>query len=123
EAHFEAKTALILFLEADAARPNDPFILQKISKQYSDSISDVSDPAGKKAFAEKSLAYARRAVALQPKNAANVLSVAISYGKLGLCSDLRTEIECSRFVKDYAERALVLDPSYDWACHVLGRWH
>jgi tetratricopeptide (TPR) repeat protein len=122
-ASFNARTALSLLLKADAARPNDPFILQKISEQYSDSMGDTRDPAEKKHLAEKALAYAQRAVALQPENAVNVLSVAISYGKLGLCSDTRTEIEYSRFVKDYAERALALDPNYDWACHVLGRWH
>ncbi|HTB80916.1 MAG TPA: hypothetical protein VK717_08520 [Opitutaceae bacterium] len=122
-ARFDTKAALGLFLNADAARPNDPFILQKISEQYSDSMDDTHDPVEKKHLAEKALAYAQRAVALQPESAVNVLSIAISYGKLGLCSDTRTEVEYSRFVKDYAERALALDPNYDWACHVLGRWH
>ncbi len=44
EAHFDEKAALGFFNKADAARPNDPFILQEITKQYSDSISDTSDP-------------------------------------------------------------------------------
>ncbi|HZP60082.1 MAG TPA: hypothetical protein VFB27_07120 [Opitutaceae bacterium] len=123
EAHFDSKTALACLLKADAARPNDAFILQKISQQYSDSVEDLSDPAAQRQLAEKALAYARRAVALQPKNAVNVLSVAICYGKLSLCSDTRTEIEDSRRVQEYAERAIALDPKYDWAYHVLGRWN
>ncbi|HWZ94037.1 MAG TPA: hypothetical protein VNW30_02490 [Opitutaceae bacterium] len=123
EAHFDAKTALGLFLKADAARPNDPFILEKISKQYSDSIIDTADPDEKKRRAEKAVAYAQRAVALEPKSAINLTSLAVSYGKLGFYSSTRTEIAYSRLVKDYAERALALNPNYDWACHVLGRWN
>ncbi len=123
EARFDPQTALSLLLKADAARPNDPFILQKISKQYSDSISDLPGNAEKRRFAGQALAYAQRAVALQPKSAVNVLSIAISYGKLSQCSDTRSEIADSRLVRDYAERALALDPHYDWAYHVLGRWN
>jgi hypothetical protein len=123
EARFDAKAALGLFLKADAARPNDPFILEKISKQYSDSISDTADPGEKKRRAEKALAYARRAVALEPQSAVNLTALAISYGKLGFYSSTRTEIAYSRLVQDYAGRALALDPNYAWAYHVLGRWN
>jgi tetratricopeptide (TPR) repeat protein len=123
EAHFDTKTALNLFLKADAARPNDPFILEKISRQYSDSISDTADPDEEKHRAEKAVAYAQRAVALEPNSPVNLTSLAVSYGKLSLRSNTRTEIAYSRLVKDYAERALALDPNYDWAYHVLGRWN
>jgi tetratricopeptide (TPR) repeat protein len=123
EARLDAKTALVLFLKADAARPNDPSILEKISKQYSDSISDTANTDEKKRRAGKAVDYAQRAVALAPTSAVNLTSLAVSYGKLGFYSNLRTEIAYSRLVKDYAERALELDPNYDWAYHVLGRWN
>jgi tetratricopeptide (TPR) repeat protein len=123
EAHFDTKTALGFFLKADAARPADPFILEKISRQYSDFISDTADTAEKKRRAEKAVAYALRAVALEPKSAVNLTALAVSYGKLGFYSNTRTEIACSRLVEDYAGRALALDPNYDWAYHVLGRWN
>jgi len=123
EAHFDTKTALGFFLKADAVQPNDPFILEKISRQYSDSISDTADPAEKKRRAEKAVAYAQRAVALEPNSAVNLTSLAVSYGKLGFYSSRRIEITYSRLVEDYAGRALALDPNYDWAYHVLGRWN
>jgi tetratricopeptide (TPR) repeat protein len=123
EAHFDAKTALGLFLQAAGARPNDPFILEKISRQYSDSIIDTADPGEKKRRAEKAVAYAQRAVALEPRSAVNLTSLAVCYGKLSLHSSTRTRVAYSRLVKDYAERALALDPNYDWAYHVLGRWN
>ena len=123
EARFDSTTALTLFLQADAAHPNHPFILQKIARQYSDLDFDTPDLAEKKRLCTTALAFAQRSVALAPTNAVNVLSLAICYGKLGVYSDTRTKIEYSRLVKDYAERALALDPAYDYAHHVLGRWH
>jgi len=123
EARFDSKAALAAFLQADAAHPNNAFILRKISRQYSDRTIDTNDVAEKKRLCIESLEYGKRAVELQPDNAVNVLSLAICYGKLGLYSDVRTRIEYSRLVRDNAERALKLNPDYDYAHHVLGRWH
>jgi Flp pilus assembly protein TadD len=123
EAHFDSRAALDLFRRADAARPDDAFIQQKLSRQYSDLTIDTPDFAEKKSLCTESLAHALRAVELKPDDAVNVLSLAICYGKLGLYSDTRTKIEYSRLVKDHAERALALNPAYDYAHHVLGRWH
>ncbi|MEO7600279.1 MAG: hypothetical protein ABIV50_15200 [Opitutus sp.] len=123
EAQFDSRRALDCFLRADAAHPNNGYILQKISRQYSDLTVDTTDVAEKKRLCIAALDYGRRAVDLQPDNAVNVLSLAICYGKLGLYSDTRTKIEYSRLVRQYAERALSLNPDYDYAHHVLGRWH
>ena len=123
EAKWDTRTALTLFKQADALRPNDAMILQKISKQYSDATSDTADPAEKQRLSTEALTYAQRAVALEPKNAINVLSVAICYGKLATFADTRTKLEYSRHVKEYAEQALALKPDYDYAHHVLGRWN
>lgn len=115
--------ALELFKEADRERPGEPFILQKIAKQYSDSIADLADRNAKRRHAEQAIAWSRRAAELAPDDAVIRLSIAISYGKLALFSDTRTKVEVSRRVKEEAERAIALDPDYDWAYHVLGRWH
>ena len=123
EARFDSREALMLFRRADALWPNDAMILQKISKQYSDATSDTTNVVEKKQLCTKALAYAQRAVDLQPHNAVNVLSLAICYGKLATLSDTRTKLEYSRLVKQYAEQALALDPNYDYAHHVLGRWN
>ncbi len=123
EARLETGAALRHFLEADKLKPNDPFILQKIARQYSDSVVDTRDDEEKKRLAQTALDYSLRAVRLEPTNPENVLSVAVSHGKLAVYSDTRTKIEYSRLIKEEAERALALDPNYDWAHHVLGRWH
>jgi tetratricopeptide (TPR) repeat protein len=123
EAKLDARGALALFLAAEQAKPNDPFILQKIARQYSDQIVDLASVDEKKASAQRALEYSQRAVALAPNDAVNVLSLAVCHGKLALYSDTRTKVEYSRLVREEAERALALDPNYAWAHHVLGRWH
>lgn len=123
ESGFEVARALELYLAAERLAPDDPDTLQKIAQQLSDLTLGTEDRAEKKARAEKALDYARRAVALEPNDPVNVLSLAICYGKLGAYGDTRAKVEYSRLVKQEAERALALDPTYDWAHHVLGRWH
>lgn len=123
ESRFDSKTALELFLKADAAHPNDIFLLKKISRQYSDLTLDTSDVVEKKRLCTEALSYAQRAATLAPKDPVALLSLAICYGKLGTYSDTRTKIEYSRLVKRHAEQALALDPGYDYAHHVLGRWN
>lgn len=125
EQRLDTSGALAAFYAADRAKPNDAFILQKIARHTSDSIVDLpaNNIADKKRRAQTALAYARRAVALAPDNAENVLSLAICHGTLGVYSDTRDKIAYSRLVREDAERALALNPDYDWAHHVLGRWH
>ncbi|MBM3872692.1 MAG: hypothetical protein FJ382_02985 [Verrucomicrobia bacterium] len=123
ERRMDPVAALPLYLAADAARPQDAFILQKISRQYSDQSFLTSDPAEKRRFAETALTYAERAYAINPKSAEVALSVAICHGNLGLYGDTEAKVRHSRQIHQYAEEALRLDPNYDWAHHVLGRWH
>lgn len=123
EARLDSAAALELFLAAEARNPGEPFLLQKIARQYSDLIEDQADREERQRLARLALDYSERAVAARPDDPVNLLSVAISRGKLGLHSDVRTKVRFSRDVKDYALRALALDPDYAWAHHVLGRWH
>lgn len=123
EARLDSVRALELFRQADAVRPNDAFILQKIARQYSDLVTEQPDVEAKKRYAQTALGYAQRAVALKPDDPVNVLSLAVCHGKLAVYSDTKTKIRYSCLVKEEAERALALDPNYAWAHHLLGRWH
>lgn len=79
EANWNSAIALELFLAADRAKPDDPYILQKIAQQYADLIADQLTNDTRQDFAQAALAYAQRATALDA-NAINVLSVAVAYG-------------------------------------------
>jgi len=123
EARQDPRAALELYYTALRAEPESAFILQKIARQYSDLVEDQRGPEEKKRYAQTALDYALRAVALEPDNPVNVLSLAICHGRLATYSDTRTKVQYSRLIKEEAERALALDPDYAWAHHVLGRWH
>lgn len=123
ETRLDSPRALELFLQADAAKPNDAFILQKIARQYSDMVPDQPTKAAKKEFALRALDYAKRSFELEPDNAVYALSLAICHGHIAVVSDVRTKVEMSRLIKEEAERALRLDPHYSWTHHILGRWH
>ncbi|MDQ5978473.1 MAG: hypothetical protein QG602_1447 [Verrucomicrobiota bacterium] len=123
ETRLDSARALELLLQAAAAKPDDALILQKIARQYSDLTTEQDDIEEKKRYAQTALDYALRAVALNPRDPVNVLSLAVCHGKLAVYSDTRTKVKYSRLVKEEAERALALDPNYAWAHHILGRWH
>ncbi len=123
EAQLDARRALELFQAAEKAGRTDAFVLQKIARQYSDLMTELSTREEQRIFATQALEYSRRAAAAEPSNAVNVLSVAISLGKLALVSDVADKVRYSRLVREEAERALALDPNYAWAHHILGRWH
>ena len=82
ERRLDPVAALPLFLAADAAKPGDAVILQKISRQYSDQSFLLSDPTEKRRLAETALSYAERAYAVDPTNAEVALSIAICHGNL-----------------------------------------
>lgn len=123
EAKLDSGKALELFLAANQAKPNDPFLLQKIARQYSDLVNDQTGDDARKQYAQTALDYAQRAVTLAPNDPVNVLSLAVCHGKLALYSGTEDKIKYSRLVRTEAERALAIDPNYAWAHHVLGRWH
>ncbi len=123
EQRFEIPRALDLLLQAERAGRGDAFTLQRIARQYSDLVTEQPDRPAQRRFAELALEYSRRAAALEPNNPVNVLSIAISYGKLAWVSDTRDKVRYSRLVRSETERALALDPGYAWAHHILGRWH
>lgn len=123
EVELNPRHALEFLLRADQLRPSDGLILQKIARQYSDLVIDQPSRDDKKRYAQLALDYAQSAVAVNPRDPVNVLSLAVCHGKLALYSDTRTKVYYSRLVRDEAEAALALDPNYAWAHHLLGRWH
>jgi tetratricopeptide (TPR) repeat protein len=122
DAQFNPERALQFYLKASSERPKDPQVLLKIAKEYSDSTIAISDPIESRRRIEKALLYAKRAAELDPRSPLALLSQAICYGKLGEFCDTREKIQYARLVKDYADRALAIDPDYAYAHDVLGQW-
>lgn len=123
EAAFNPAAALRHFQAAAGLRPDDAFLEQKLARQFSDLTTSATEIGQKRELAEQALRHSLRAHELDPADAVSALSVAISYGKLGLYSSVRDKIAYARLTHDYAAKATELDPDYAWAWSVLGRWH
>jgi tetratricopeptide (TPR) repeat protein len=117
------RAALTCFHQAEALAPQDVGVLLRIAKQYSDLVAETKPEAAARVIAEKSLDYSKRAVELDPRNAKGRLSLAIAYGRLTDFAGNKQKIEYSKLIKDEAVKSLELDPSDDFAWHVLGRWN
>jgi tetratricopeptide (TPR) repeat protein len=112
-----------VYLQADRLKPGDPETLWRVARQYALLMNDATSDEQQQELGEKALEYAKRGVALDPGHAKSVLSVAICYGRLIRFVSPRTKVEYSRLVKEYAEKALQLDPTDSYAWHVLGAWN
>ena len=123
DAKLDNSHALESYLQAEKLGATDPDTLTRIARQYALLMNDTPSDDEQRRLGEKALDYSKRAVAENPAHAKSVLSVAICYGRLIRFQDTRTKVEYSRFVKEYAERALELDPMDSYAWHVLGAWN
>ena len=114
--------ALSVCLDAEKLSPDDAEVLRRVAKQYAELVLDAAGQDQKRALADKALGYAKRAVASNPKSALAQLSVAICYGRAATVADAKTKIAYSKLIKEYADRALALDPNNDLTYFVLGSW-
>jgi len=123
DARGATRDAIAEFEAADKLSPGDPSILVRLSKQYSDLIA-VTKPSSEAAkMAQISLNYAKRAVELDPTSAKAHLALAVGYGRMTDFTDNKTKLTYSKYIKEEAEKSLAIDPTDDYAYHVLGRWN
>ena len=108
---------------AEQIDQNDTELLLRIARQYRHLSADVRSKKEKLKYAELGLNYAKRAMALSPKNSEANLSVAISYAKSAELYGNREKIEASRQIKIFADRAVAFDSRNHLAWYTLGRWH
>ncbi len=119
----KATEALQYYLPAEKLQPTNVHVLVCIARQYRYLLADAPTREEKLRLGNVALNYAQKAAALAPKNAEAQLSIAISYGKMLPFMDTKSQMEASRHIKEYADKAIQLDPGNDLAWHVLGRWH
>ena len=117
------RAALTCFREAEKIDPQNVSVLLRISKQYSDLIAETKPEEAARAVADKALDYSKRAVELDPRSAKGRLSLAVAYGRLTDFVSSKVKLEYSKLIKEETVKSIELDPSDDFAWHVLGRWH
>jgi predicted Zn-dependent protease len=117
------RAALASLRSAEAIDPQNLGVLLRMSKQYGDLIAATKPEENARLVAERALEYGTRALAADPNNAKAHLNLAICYGHLTDFVGNKTKLEYSRIIRDEVVKSIELDPSDDYAWHVLGRWH
>lgn len=120
---FRPTEALKYYLPAEKMEPENVDILLRIARQYRHQTQDAGSMKEKLRYSGMALAYAKRAVALAPKNSEANLSVAISHAKAIELYGNKDKMEALRQVKAFADKALSLDSGNDLAWYILGRWN
>ena len=118
----KARVALTSLRAAEVIEPQNVGVLLRISKQYGDLIDVTKPEENAKRMADLALDYGNRALAADPKNAKAHLNLAISYGHLTDFVGNKAKLEYSKVIRDETLKSIELDPTDDYAWHVLGRW-
>jgi tetratricopeptide (TPR) repeat protein len=122
-AKLQASEALKYYLPAEKLEPNNVRLLVHISREYRHLMSDEANQTGKIKLGNLAVEYAKRAVALNPKDPDAQLAVAISIGKIQPFEGYRERFDSVHLIKNAADRAIELDPHNDLGWHILGRWY
>jgi tetratricopeptide (TPR) repeat protein len=123
DVRFEADEALTFYLPAEKLAPEDADLLVKIARQYIYRMGELGSVTAKIESGKKGLAYAERAVKMDPRNSDAHLAISICLGKIVQLQGNKEKVQASKRIKEEAEMAVKLDPKNDYAWHLLGRWH
>jgi tetratricopeptide (TPR) repeat protein len=121
--NFQSEEALKSYLPAEKIEPDNVDLLLRIARQYRHQMADTGAAAEKVRLSNLALDYARRAVALAPKNPEAHLSVAICHAKALELYSNKEKMAALRQVKLSTDKSLALDSNNDLAWYILGRWH
>jgi tetratricopeptide (TPR) repeat protein len=116
------RAALASFRAAEAIEPENVGVLLRISKQFGDLIAVTKPEDNARRMAEMALNYGNRALDGDRSNAKAHLNLAISYGHMTDFVGNKTKLEYSKVIYDETQKSIELDPTDDFAWHVLGRW-
>jgi tetratricopeptide (TPR) repeat protein len=128
EKTFENQKALEKYNEALSLSPNDYNILWRLSRTYVDIGEHLPGKTSAEKdkqleFYEKSLDFAKKAIAVNPKGAMGFTREAIACGRIALFKGVFESPGLVKQTKADCEKAISLDPMDAAAYYVLGRTH
>lgn len=115
--------ALLLLEELARERPDDVEVRWRLGKACIDLGEAIGDEKQQRVHFARAVTELREAVRLDPQSRDAVFNLAIAVGRDGLARGAKAKVRASREVKELAERTIEIDPGFDGAYHLLGRWH
>ena len=105
--------------------PRDVEVRWRLGKAWVDLGETVpeDDEERRREYFGRGVSNLREAVELDPQHRDAVFNLAIAVGRDGLTRGAGDKVRASREVKELAERTIEIDPGFDGAYHLLGRWH
>lgn len=125
---FDNQKALEKYTEALSLSPNNYDVLWRLSRTYADigaHVPNKTDAEKQKQLEiyNKSLDFAKRAIAVNPNGAMGYTREAITNGRIALFRGIWEAIDLVKQTKADCEKAISLDPTEAAAYYVLGRSH
>jgi hypothetical protein len=106
-AKLKASESLRYYLPAEKLEPNNVRLLVHISREYRHLMSDATASAEKVRLGGLAVDYAKRAIALSPKDPDAQLAVAISYGKLQPFQGYHQRFDAVHIIKNAADKGSI----------------
>jgi tetratricopeptide (TPR) repeat protein len=118
----DATAALAAYQAALKVEPQRYDALWKASRAAVD-LGEASAGDRQKQLYREGEALARRATAVEPRDAEGHFALARALGRTALAVSARERVKYATEVRTEALRALELDPAHAGALHVMGMWH
>ena len=123
ELSLNEKLALSKFKEAQKIQPLNLASLYKCSELCNRIGARESDPVIKEQYFNSALAYAKIAYAHFPQSDDANVAMCMALGRIALTKSGREKVVTVNEIKQYAERAIKINPNNFKAWHVIGKWH
>lgn len=98
-------------------------ILWRAAREASDLGEAAGDPGARTEYYRKAAAFARRAVAAQPRGADGHFMLAVALGRSALSVGARERVKYATEIRAEALEALRITPGHAGALHVLAVWN
>lgn len=122
-AALDAKAALSHYEAAAAADPESYAALWKSSRSAMDLSMAERDESRRDSLYKVAEKYARRAIAVSPRDAEGHFSLARALGKEALAQSPRARIRYAKDIRNGALECLRLNPRHAGCLHVMGMWN
>ena len=103
--------------------PQDVEVLWRLARAHFEIADQTEDEEIDKKYLYPGFKYAKMALGINSNSARANHWYAVLIGQIGLLEGTEQKIINSYDVEKYALRAIELDPNYDGAYSVMGRWH
>jgi tetratricopeptide (TPR) repeat protein len=109
--------------QANRTNPDNPNILTRLSRAYSNAADPLPNNSKKESYAKLALTTAKRAVEKAPNSSKAHTALSIAYGNITDYVDNKTKMSYSKVIKAEAEKAIQLDSNNSEPYFILARWN